>query len=94
MNTTWYYGVAHHFKGLDDGIEGSIKRKVYQDVPASKVIIKDAKHFAEYANQVTNIKVEYLGKSEVVTNDVSNAVEIKGNLKLHHTTQTILAHLK
>ena len=62
----------------------TIKRKVYQDVSASKVGIKDAKHFAEYANQTTNVKVEYLQKSEVITNNISDAALIKGTLiKLH-----------
>ena len=45
---------------------------------------KNPKHFTEYANQVTNIKVEYLDKSEVVKNDVCDAAGIKGTLKLHH----------
>ena len=68
---------------MHDGVGGTIKRKVYQDLSSSKFVIKNAKDFAEYAKQVASIKVEYLDKSEVVTNDVSDAVEIKG-----------LAHLK
>jgi len=55
-----------------------VKRKVYQDVSASKVVIRDAKHFAEYSDQATNIKVEYLDKSDIVVNDLSDAVEVKG----------------
>ena len=38
----WDYGEAHHFKGLHDGISGTIKRKVYQHVSSGKVIT-DAK---------------------------------------------------
>ena len=47
LELSWDYGEAHHFKGPHDGIGGTVKRKVYQDVTASKVIIRDAKHFLE-----------------------------------------------
>jgi len=69
-----------------------VKRKVYQDVSASKVVIRDAKHFAEYSDQATNIKVEYLDKSDIVVNDLSDAVEVKGLQR--YTTSIVLAHLK
>ena len=67
---------------------------MYQDVSASKVVIKDAKHFAEYSDQVTNIKVEYIDKSEVVVNDLSDAVEVKGTLKIHHIDRIITSQVK
>jgi len=69
-----------------------VKRKVYQDVSASKVVIRDAKHFAEYSDQATNIKVEYLDKSDIVVNDLSDAVEVKGLQR--YTTSIVPAHLK
>ena len=50
---TWDYGEAYHFKGPHNGIGRTVKREVYQDVSASKVLIKDAKHFVEYAHEVT-----------------------------------------
>ena len=37
MKLFWDYGEAHHFKGPHDGIGGTIKRKIYQDVMSSKV---------------------------------------------------------
>ena len=44
---------------------GTAKRKVYQDVTASKVIIGDAKYFAIYANSILEIQVEYFDKSDI-----------------------------
>ena len=35
LELSWDYGKAHHFKGSHDGIGGTFKRKVYQDVTAS-----------------------------------------------------------
>ena len=46
LKITWDYGEAHHFKGPHDGIGGTVKRKVYQDVSTWKVVIKNAEHFA------------------------------------------------
>ena len=37
LKVFWDYGEAHHFKGLHDGIGGTIKRCVYDDLRASKV---------------------------------------------------------
>ena len=31
----WDYGEAHHFEGTYDGIGGSIKRSIYNDVKSS-----------------------------------------------------------
>ena len=42
LKVFWDYGEAHHFKGLHDGIGGTIKRKVYQHASSDKVIT-DAK---------------------------------------------------
>ena len=72
----WDYGEAHHFKGPHDGIGGTVKRKVYRDVTACKVIIKDAKHFADYANTVMNVRVEYLDKSDITLLNLNDAVYI------------------
>ena len=47
----------HHFKGPHDGIGGTLKQKVYSDVSTQKVVIEDAKHFAEYGNKVAKINV-------------------------------------
>ena len=47
-------------------IGGTLKQKVYSDISTQKVVIEDAKHFAEYGNKVAKIDVIYLDKSEVV----------------------------
>ena len=58
----WDYGEVHYFKGPYDGIGSTIKRSIYNDVRSSKVIIKDAKHFADYASKKLNLHVIYLNK--------------------------------
>ena len=61
-----------------------MKRKVYQDVTASKVIIRDAKHFASYANSILEIQVQYLDKSDILVPKLDDAIYIKGTLQIHH----------
>ena len=61
-----------------------MKRKVYQDVTSSKVIIRDAKHFASYANSILEIQVEYLDKSDILVPKLDDAIYIKGTLQIHH----------
>ena len=72
------------FKGPIDGIGGTVKRKVYQDVIASKVIIRYAKHFASYANSILEIQVEYIDKSDILVPKLDDAIYIKGTLQIHH----------
>ena len=79
----WDYGEAHHFKVPHDGIGGTIKRKVYQHVSSGKVIITDAKQFARYANEISTVKVKYIGKSEILFLNLDDAIYIHGMLKIH-----------
>ena len=58
----WDYGDVHQFKGLHDGIGGTIKHCIYNDVRSSKVIIKNGKHFADFTNEKLNLHVIYLDK--------------------------------
>ena len=44
LELSWDYSEAHHFNSPHGGRGETVKRKVYQDVTASKVIIRDAKH--------------------------------------------------
>ena len=74
LELNWDYSEAHHFKGPHDGIGGTVKRKVYHDVTASKVIIRDAKHFASYANSILEIQVEYLNKSDILVQKLDDAI--------------------
>ena len=64
-----------------------MKRKVYQDVTASKVIIRDAKHFVSYANSILEIHVEDLDKSDILVPKLDVAIYIKGTLQIHHLEQ-------
>ena len=84
LELSWDYGEAHHFKSPHDCLGGTVKRKVYQDVTASKVIIRDAKHFARYANSILEVQVEYLDKSDILPPKLDGATYIKGTLQIHH----------
>ena len=79
LKITWDYGEAHH-----DGIGGTVKRKVYQDVSTWNVVIKDALHFATYANEICNVQVEYLDKGDIPNLDLSDPKYIDGTLQVHH----------
>ena len=37
-----------------DGIGGSVKQKVYQDISSNWIVTTSAKHFAQYTNEVCN----------------------------------------
>ena len=84
LKITWDYGEAHHFKGPHDGSGGTVKRKVYQNVSTWKVVIKDAKHFAQYANTVCNIHVGYLDQTEIKNLNLNKSNYIYGTLQIHH----------
>ena len=84
LELSWDYGEVHHFKGPCDGIGGIVKRKVYQDVTASKVTIRDAKHFASYANSILEIQVECLNKADILVSKLDDTIYIKGTLQKHH----------
>ena len=66
------------------GIEGTVKRKFYEDVNASKVIIRDVNLFASYADSILEIQVEYLDKSDILVLKLHDAVYIKVTLQIHH----------
>ena len=57
LEISWDYGEAHHFKGPHDGIRGTVKRKIYRDVSSMKVVLGNAKEFAEYADEVCDINM-------------------------------------
>ena len=61
---------AHHFKGPHDGIGGTVKRKVYQDVTSSRVVI-------------ANAEALYLDRTDITEIDVDHAVYIPGTLQVH-----------
>ena len=64
LKVLWDYVEAHLFKGSDDGIGRTIKQCVYNDVRASKVILRVAKHFAEHANEKLTINMAFLTRSK------------------------------
>ena len=80
----WDYGEPHHFKGPHDGIGGTIKRSIYNDVGSSKMTIKDGKHFADYVNEKLNLHAICLDKNEVTYINVDDSVPVSGCLLVHN----------
>ena len=80
VTLSWNYGGANHFKGPHDGIGGSVKRKVYQDVSSKRIVTTSAKDFVQYANEVCNSVIFYLDKTDTTEVDVTNVVYIPGTL--------------
>ena len=62
---SWDYGEAHHFKGHHDGIGGTVKRKVYQDVTSSHVVIANTEHIARL--QMMFVKLELYTWTEQIS---------------------------
>ena len=79
----WNYGEAHHFKGPHDDIGGAIKRNIYSDVTAQKVVNQNASHFCSYASSVSHVTMIYLDKSEVQIPDGNDSSYVPGTLKVH-----------
>ena len=48
------------------------------------MIIKDANHFADYANEKLNLHVIYLDKKKVTEINVDDSVRVPGCLSVHH----------
>lgn len=83
LEITWNYGEAHHFKGPHDGIGGTVKRKVYADVKSQKVVVQDAKHFAEYAKGACSVNVLYLDSANIISPSIEGSKYIPGTLQIH-----------
>ena len=83
LEPTWNYGEAHHFKGHHDGIGGAIKRKVYSDITAQKVVIQNTSHFCSYDSSVSHVNMIYLDKSEVQISGGNDSFYVPGTFKVH-----------
>ena len=73
LEITWNYGEAHHFKGPHDGIGGTVKCKVYADIKSQKVVVQDAKHFAEYAKGACSVNVLYLDSANILSPSIEGS---------------------
>lgn len=87
LEITWNYGEAHYFKGPHDGIGGAVKCKAFSNEKATKEVIQNAHHFAEYANQVGNFNALYLDKSDVQYPDANDSIYI--HRKVHQVKKTM-----
>ena len=72
-----------HFKGPPDGIRSTTKQRA-NDVRASKVILRDAKHFSEYANEKLAINVACLDNTKITVVNKEDSAPAPGTLTIHH----------
>ena len=89
VDVNWYYNERHHGKGPMNGIGGTIKNKVYQDVMSNKCLIKNVKDFVEYAkktiNGITSIYM-LINKLLAEPENIVNAPKILETLSIHKVT--------
>lgn len=88
LEIIWIYSKVQHFKEPYDDIGVAVKCKVFSDVKATKVMIQNAHHFAEDANQVGNVNVWYLQKFDSQCPDVNKCIYIHGLRKVHQVKRT------
>ena len=77
-----------------DGVGGTIKHRVFRDVKSGKVAIKNAEHFAEYADTILRgITSLYMPIDEVLEEpeDIdTSSPKINGTLEVHKICRSFL----
>ena len=82
----WNYNEAHHGKGPMDGIGGTIKNKVFQEVKSGRIVVTIPEDFARHARKlIESVTTLYLPTKEILPEpaSVSDAPYIKGTLDVH-----------
>ena len=83
---SWYYNEWHRGKGPMDGVGGTLKNVVFQQVKSNKVVIYTPEEFAQAAMKfVPSIQTFYLPKESKITEPegIESAPLIKETLKIH-----------
>ena len=92
LDIYWHFLEANHGKGAVDGIGGTIKHRVYREVLAKRIVVKDSKDFAEHANRLLDhIEVLFVENVDaaVDTESRENAQYVKGTLKVHKVVREL-----
>ena len=74
-----------------DGVEGTVKNKIFQHLKQKKCVINGAKDFAECANEIINgISYLYLAENEIMAEpqDIETSPKIPRTLKVHKVLRT------
>ena len=96
LEITWNFFEHDHGKGCVDGIGGTVKNTVFRRVCAKKVVILNAKHFAEYANSILKTTVLYVSRSDMPLDQAGlcrdtnsdRSPKIPGTMRVHHIVRT------
>ena len=89
MHISWSYFQAYHGKGAVDGLGGTVKWRVLQNVNANKVVITGPKDFAKFANEIINDIDVIIVDDILLYEEQSNeqAQYVKG---IHHVQRIII----
>lgn len=80
----WNFNKAHHGKGPMDGIGGTIKNQVYQNVKSGKIILHSPKEFCDAARSIVpSITTIYLPEAEIPEERQRESPPIPGTLQVH-----------
>ena len=55
---------------------GFVEQSKTQNITTGKIIVEDVKNFTSFANNMINVKVVYLNKSESISHDSGDAIYI------------------
>ena len=86
----WNYNEAHHGKGPMDGIGGTIKNKVFQEVKSGRIVVTSPEDFARHAGKlVESVTTLYLPSKDIMPEPASieTAPYIKGTLEVHRVVR-------
>lgn len=84
----WNYNEAHHGKGPMDGIGGTIKNQVYQNVKSGKIVIHTPKEFSDAAKSlIPSITTAYLPEDEIPSEPERESPPIPGTLQVHQVVR-------
>ena len=91
LKIKWNYFATSHGKGPVDGIGGSTKRFVWQNVSSRKNMVKDAASFVAAASKMPKVQVEEMNCSSInernsslgLDNVFENAAAIKSIASMH-----------
>lgn len=86
----WNYNEAHHGKRPMDGIGGTLKNKVFQEVKSGRIVVTTPKDFSIQASKlVESVTTLYLPMKDIMPepSSVEDAPYIKGTLNVHRVVR-------
>ena len=86
VDLEWHYMEVHHGKGSMDGVGGTIKNQVFQEVESGRLSVSTPKEFSDATQKlVPSITSVYLALSQIFEepDDIIEALKIPETLQIH-----------